>query len=126
MIDRYEFKMDICWSIYKLNVVLLQETMCDGKGVVEFLSTRLKDWSFCTLDAKVLFGGLVIGWSFDIDTLSTSILSIGLQVECRSKEMGKVFDIINLYGPDEEMNIFQDILSDQGKLKGYNVIIRGV
>ena len=78
MTDRYEFKMDLRWSIYKLNVVLLQETMCDGKGVVEVLYTFLKYWSFCTLDAKGLFGGLVIGWSSEVDTLSTSILSIGL------------------------------------------------
>ena len=78
MLHRSEFKMDLRWSIYKLNVVLLQEKMCDGKGVVEVLYTFLKYWSFCTLDAKGLFGGLVIGWSSDFDTLSNSIFSIGL------------------------------------------------
>ena len=52
-----------------LDVIFLQETMCDGCILVGELELLLKDWQFVSVDAKGRSGGLLLGWrthNFDL------------------------------------------------------------
>lgn len=55
-------------------------------------------------------------------TPSTSLLNAGIQLDCRSKEPGRDFKVINLYGPYVERNPFWDMLIPQDSLASENVI----
>jgi hypothetical protein len=69
-------------------VLLIQETMCVGSKVVEFLSLCPKDWNLCSLDVEGLSGGLVSGWNSNLSVICTNVIFIGLDIELRYKELG--------------------------------------
>jgi exonuclease III len=70
-----QFALKRFFEVYKLDIVFLQETKCFGQKVVNFLSTILKDWNFCSLDVVGMFGGLVSGWNSKFDPISSSMLA---------------------------------------------------
>ena len=45
-----------------IDVLFLQETMGNGLGLVGEMESLLPGWNFISLDAKGMFGGLLIGW----------------------------------------------------------------
>ena len=45
-----------------LDIIFLQETMCDGIILVGELELMLKDWKFVSVEAKGRSGGLLLGW----------------------------------------------------------------
>jgi len=45
------------------NVILLQETMGEGKRDIEGLCRLSKDWHFMSLDAEGNSRGLLTGWN---------------------------------------------------------------
>jgi hypothetical protein len=47
----------------KADIILIQETMCSGEKAREIFSPWLRNWSFNTIDASGLSGGLLTGWS---------------------------------------------------------------
>ena len=59
-------KLPICRLIedHFLDVIFVQETMCDGSLLVNALEIMLKDWKFVFVDAKARFGGLLLGWRY--------------------------------------------------------------
>ena len=42
------------------NIVFLQETMCEGEGIILVLQKMIVGWNFEFVDAKGMFGGLII------------------------------------------------------------------
>jgi hypothetical protein len=112
-------------AVYKPDILSLQETMCAGPKVVDFLSYFLKEWSFGSLDADGLSGGLFSGWNPIFVAISSSVLNAGIEIEIRSKELGKVYIIINLYGPYGDKKPFWEGLGDSGIFTGENLIVGG-
>jgi hypothetical protein len=55
--------LKILVKVYALDVILLQETMCNGSKVEEVLASILKNWSFYSMDFDGLYGGLMTTWS---------------------------------------------------------------
>ena len=47
-----------------LDVIFVQETMCDGSLLVNALEIMLKDWKFVSVDAKGKYRGLLLGWRY--------------------------------------------------------------
>ena len=45
-----------------LDLIYLQETMCDGDELVKDMELLLKGWLFISVDAKGKSGGLLLGW----------------------------------------------------------------
>jgi len=56
-------KLAICRLIEEqfLDVIFVQETMCDGSLLVIALESMLKDWDFVSVDSKGRLGGLLLG-----------------------------------------------------------------
>ena len=56
-------KLAICRLIEEqfLDVIFVQETMCDGSLLVTVVESMLKDWNFVYVDAKGRSGGLLLG-----------------------------------------------------------------
>jgi hypothetical protein len=90
--------------------------MCVGSKAMEFLSSLLKDWNLCSVDVEGLLGGLVSRWNENFEPVSTYALH----------ELGRVFKIINLYGPYGERKIFWEGLKDSGLMQGDDVILGGI
>lgn len=65
-------------------------------------------WSFCFLDAKGRPGGLVRGSSNSMKLIHSFSQNVGIQRQLGSKEQGKVFSIIDLYGLYDDRKIFWD------------------
>ena len=42
------------------NIVFLQETMCEGKGIILVLQKNIVGWNFEFVDGKGMSGGLII------------------------------------------------------------------
>ena len=47
---------------YALDVIYLQETMCEGGLLVKDMELMLKGWQFVSVDAKGRSRGLLLGW----------------------------------------------------------------
>ena len=45
-----------------IDVLFLQETMCDGVMLVGEMELMLKYWKFVSVNAKGKSGGLLLGW----------------------------------------------------------------
>lgn len=97
-----------------------QETMCVRSKVVKILSSFLKEWSFCSLEAEGFSGGLISDWNANLVVGSTYVFNANIEIEVRSKEIGKLYRIINLYGPNGERNPFWQSSGDSDILNGNN------
>jgi hypothetical protein len=98
---------------YALDVILLQETVCDSSKAVDSLSPWLKDCSFCSFDSDGHFGGLVTTWIPKLKAISSLLLNPGILVELEVRDLGSSFRIINPY---ENKKPFFEGLSSSGIL----------
>ena len=57
-------KLAICRLVFdqSVDVLFIQETMGDGVRSASSLESSLPGWSFCSVDAKGISGGLLVGW----------------------------------------------------------------
>jgi len=46
-----------------------------------------------------MLGDLVSRWNANFEPISTNVMHVGIEIEVKSKELGRIFRIINLYGP---------------------------
>jgi hypothetical protein len=70
-----------CFAKFKLDVILLEETMCEGKKVESLLSMSLKHWSFRSLDSKGRSRGIITYWKNTMDLTNLSFLPVGIKTE---------------------------------------------
>jgi hypothetical protein len=49
--------------IYNLVIIMLQETLCDGKKAWDILVDMVHGWLFCSFDALGISGGIISGWN---------------------------------------------------------------
>ena len=83
-----------------LDVIFLQETMCDGCILVREMELLLKDWKFVSVDAKGRYGGLLLGWrTRNFHLLNAWAMTSGLCVVLYSFELQLDLCFINIYGP---------------------------
>ena len=90
-----------------LDVIFLQETMCDGCILVGELELLLKDWQFVSVDSKGRFGGLLLGWrTRNFHLLNAWDICSGLCDVLYSIELQLDLCFINLYGPYIDREFF--------------------
>jgi hypothetical protein len=58
----------------------------------------LKNWSFSTVDADGMSGGLLSGWSPNFKDLSSSYVRSSIFVKLKHKDYDFVYSAINIYG----------------------------
>jgi len=81
-----------------------------SNGISIFVIKRLEPlFNIC----RGFVGGLVSRWNANFEPVSTYALH----------ELGRVFKIINLYGPHGERKIFWEGLKDSGLMQGDDVIL---
>lgn len=71
-----------------------------------FLSTVLKDWSFKSVDSEGRSRCNITCWKDTMDLINASLLLAGIRSDPKSKELGKEFSIITLYGPYDDREAF--------------------
>jgi hypothetical protein len=94
------------------DVIMIQETMCSGKRAREIFSPWLRNWSFNTIDAIGLSGGLLIGWSPNFQALSSSVVRTSISVNLKHKNSDLAFTVVNIYGPySDRASFWEDLVS---------------
>jgi hypothetical protein len=112
------------FDIYKLDIVMIHETMCIGQRALDFFSSFLKDWSFSTVDVVGQSRGLITRWNPHFVSISSIVLNLAIVMHLYSKELGKSLRMINVYSPYGERKSFWEVMVD-GYLNDTNVILGG-
>jgi hypothetical protein len=68
------------------------------KDIVRLCIT-FKHWNFIGVDANGHLGDLAIGWNQKVKILNSWGFESGMGVEACHRELGEVFQILNVYGP---------------------------
>ena len=109
-----------------LDVIFLQESMCDGSILVGELETMLKYFKFLSMDAKGKSRGLVLGWrTHKFHFLNAWAMCSGLCVSLYSIELKMDLVFVNLYGPYMDKELFWNNLFKLDGLMSYKLIFGG-
>jgi hypothetical protein len=66
------------FSIYKPNVIILQEIMCKGPKTVEILSCYVENWALCLLASQGRLRGKLIGWNNLMELVNSLFIIVGV------------------------------------------------
>jgi hypothetical protein len=113
------------FNVYNLDLIMVQDTMCYGRKVIDALSTFIRYWTFCSLDADELSRELVTSWSNSFDLISSSTMSLGILIKLVTKELGFDLKLLNVYGPYSDRRTYWDNLVESRVFRGNNVIVKG-
>ena len=85
----------------------------------------LKDSSFTIVDTRGVSGRLLIMWTLSFKALSSYSLGSSIIVELKSKLLGMIIKVLNLYGPHAKQNLFWDSLVDSRVVSKLYLIVGG-
>ena len=95
-----------------LDIIYLQETMCEGCMMVKDLELILKGWQFVSVDARGIYGGLLLGWrTRNFLLLNAWAMTSGVCVVLHSIELQLDITFLNLFGPYLDREFFWNHLS---------------
>ena len=80
-------------------ILLLQETMTEGRKAEEIIKEFLGDWEMERIDAEGHSGGTLIAMNPTVRIIYVNHYGSTLGTEVEDSEMGKHFCILNMYGP---------------------------
>jgi len=60
--------------LYKPDIILNQETMCNSNDAVDILRRILKNWEFLAQESNGRLGGLITGWNKNLRLKTSTIL----------------------------------------------------
>ena len=109
----------------RLDMILLQETMCISYPALHEFSKLFPNWEFCATSAFGLLGGPLTAWDphkvrcWDFETAA------GILVKAIFYSMNDPFDILNCYGPYLDQVFFWERVLRGGLLNSPNVILGG-
>jgi hypothetical protein len=72
---------EILVKVHKHDVIMVQETMGEGKKVVESLCKLFKEWDFLALDSLGNLGRILTGWKKKIPLCQSIILDASIWIE---------------------------------------------
>jgi hypothetical protein len=75
---------------HNLEVILLQETNCEGYKVRAILEKWLKNWSFCTIDVEGQSSGILSGWSPSCKAISPTSFNSAIEQCTPSMTISKI------------------------------------
>jgi hypothetical protein len=99
--------------------------MCSGEKARYSLGSWLKNWYFSSIDAEGLSGGIITGWSLDFMAINSSVHGSTIAVSLKHKNMDKILNFINIYGPYTNRIMFWEDIIHAGVLSKPQSIIRG-
>jgi hypothetical protein len=89
-------------DVHKLETILLRETKGEGSKFNGDLGKMLEDWEFISIDSVGHYGGLVTGRGRRFLKCSNALsFDSRLGVVLYSRDLGKEFIVLNIYGPYE-------------------------
>lgn len=113
-------------SSTKMDVILLQETLCSAISLIFTLNSWLSNWTFHAMDASRRSGGTTIGFcnkSMDLRNLWGGRGFIGMDIYAHTLE--SEIRIMNVYGPCVDRATFWRSLLNSEILQADNIILGG-
>jgi hypothetical protein len=104
---------------------MIQETMCSCDKAREIFSPWLRNWSFNTIDASSLSGGLLTRWSPNFQALSSSVVCSTILVNLKHKNSDLAFLVVNIYGPYSDRTSFWEELVSAGVFHDPLLVVGG-
>ena len=106
-------------------MLLLQETMLEGKKAEELVEECSKDWGMTSSDSDGHSGGSLIVWSLALNLVSFQRYGAVVGTELEDSETGKRFMILNVYGPFYDRKTFWERLEGFGAMEFQDLILGG-
>jgi len=110
----------------QMDIIFLQETLCQAEPLIQSLSAWLPSWTFHALDAFGRSGGLAIGVNnrvAEIKNIFGGRGFIGFDINAHSA--GRDIRIINVYGPcTDRANYWRSLLESE-LFQADNIILGG-
>jgi len=109
-----------------LDIIFLQETLCQAKPLTKFLNAWLPNWTFQALDASGRSGGLAIGVNnraAEVRNIFGGRGFIGLDISSHLVE--RDIRIINVYGPCADRANYWRFLFESELFQADNIILGG-
>eukprot|EP00253_Pinus_taeda_P016780 PITA_16780 len=111
---------------HSLDIILLQETLCQAEPLTKILNAWFPNWTFQALDASGRSGGLAIG----VNNRTAEIRNyfggrnfIGLDIS--SHLVGRDIRVINVYGPcSDRANFWKNLLGSE-LFQADNILLGG-
>lgn len=98
-----------------LDIIFLQETLCQADPLTKILHTWFPNWTFQALDASGRSGGLAIGVNNRMAEIQNHFGGrnfIGLDIT--SHQIGRDIRLINIYGPcTDHANFWRNLLGSE-------------
>lgn len=110
---------------HKPNVLLIQETECEGSKARAIMEPWLKKWPFYYVDAVGQLGGLITRWSLTYKALSTTSSNSAISVKLEVKNIGFFFNILNIYGPYSDRITYCEQLANSKALSDSHILVGG-
>ena len=108
------------------HIILLQETMGPSDKVKEALESWLPRWVFEAVDAVGKSGGLAIVWvANQIRCENIWGFHLGMGIDVYSREIDRVYSMINIYGPYQDRFPFWDRIFSKSWWNFPNLIMGG-
>ena len=107
-------------------IILLQEMMGPRDLVKEALESWFPGWAFEAVDAAGRLGGVAIGWLTSMIRCDNFWgFRAGIGVEVYSRDIDRVFFVVNIYGPYQEQLPFWDRIFSMSWWNSPNLIVGG-
>jgi hypothetical protein len=72
-----------------------------------------------------LSGGILYAWSPRKDYVSTYLAHVGIMLDGHVKDLDRSMNLINLYGPYSDREVFWEAIKTEGLFKEQNLILGG-
>ena len=113
------------FSSHNLDIILLQETMCDHLTALRFSSLMKPSYEFCAIDALGLSRGTLSTWNPCLVRCKAYLSFAGILLHARFKALDSVFSLVNCYGPYANRTTFWDSVVAGGIFYFPNLILAG-
>jgi hypothetical protein len=112
-------------SLTSPDIIFLQETLVDSKKARAFLNQFHPNWHTCTVNSLGTSGGLAVTWDPTIYDFSPFLCCGGILLSGSSWNNNKSYNLLNVYGPCSDRQLFWEKIEARGLLDLDNLIIAG-
>jgi hypothetical protein len=103
-------------SVYKLDILFLQETLVDEEKANIFLYSLYPSWMISTVSSVGSLGGLLAAWNPDVFDLQSHLCAGGILLTGIHLPDNRRISFLNAYGPYTGRRQFWELVESRGIL----------